>query len=187
MASKPARYELVDAVLLSIDSATISGISIAIPDKDEDDNIVNYETVRLGTVTTQAERQEIVELAVETAGDLELPLIVIAEEWTRHGISTVAFVSLCENWGKWLAELEQAEVPKEHVVRAKPDTWRNPLFGRKRPKKRESNKKLACSYIVNVLHLAPHGHDVAEAVYLRAWGCRAEAVHAIVDKLKEAA
>lgn len=196
-AKPPAHYTDVNAVLLSIDSATSSGAVLAAPEQDHrnscnEENLCNcpvtgYETLRLGVVRTQKERGEWAEMAAEAAEDAKVPLIVVGEEWTRHGISNAAFISLCQNWGKWLAEFELAEVPKENIIRVNPNTWRAAVFGRRRPKNRKGLKRMAQAYIVNALKMPSHGEDVAEALCINIWGRHAAQVHAAVKKLRKAA
>lgn len=192
-----AHYDLVNAVLLSIDSATTSGAVLVAPEQDHHKSckengpcgcrVADYATLRLGTVTTQTEREEWVNLAAEEAEELGVPLVVVGEEWTRHGMSNKALASLCENWGKWLAEFEHIELPKENIVRVNPNTWRAAIFGRRCPKDRKGLKKMAQAYIVNALKMPPHGDDVAEALCMNVWGRHADVVHAVVKKLKKAA
>ena len=195
---KPAaHYTDVNAVILSIDSATTSGAVLAAPEQEHLDAcdgdygckcpVGVYETLRLGVVVTQKERQDWAEMATETANDYEIPLIVVGEEWTHHGISNATFVSLCQNWGKWLAEFEHVELPEENIVRVNPNTWRAAIFGRRRPTSRKALKKLAQAYIVNALKMPSHGEDVSESLCMNIWGRRAAVVHTAVKKLKKAA
>lgn len=183
-----ARYDLVDAVLLSVDSATVSGFEIAEPDYNENGTrVLGYESVRLGTVTDQESIRDVVQNAAEAAEELELPLLIISENWTPHGISTKTFAALNRRWGRWEAELEHAGVPEENVIRVLPNPWRNDLFGRHRARTRAALKKQAQFYVQSVLRLPRMKHDIAEAVCLRSWGCRTEIAHQIVKKHKEAA
>jgi hypothetical protein len=179
-----ARYQLVNAVLLSVDSAAVSGFEIASPVYNERDQVIDYESIRLGTITSQEDIRDVVENAAEEAQEFEIPLLVIAEDWTPHGISTKTFGALNRRWGRWEAELEHAGVPEDHIIRVLPNPWRNDLFGRRRPKTRAALKKHAQMYAESILKLPRMQHDIAEAVCLRYWGCRTEVAHKIV---KEAA
>jgi len=178
-----ARYELVDAVLLSIDSATVSGYEIAEPEYNDDETqVIGYESVCLGTVTDQAGIRDIVQHAADAAKELELPLLIISEDWTPHGISTKTFAALNRRWGRWEAELEHAGVPEQNIIRVLPNPWRNDLFGRHRSKTRAALKKQAQFYVQSVLKLPRMKHDIAEAICLRAWGSRTELAHQIAKK-----
>lgn len=232
-----ARFTDVNAVLLAIDSATVSGYCISAPEQDhevdcpvveaqlaaaeaeadeedegeptcsecgapleedepeEDDapfevcscRVTGYELIEAGTVRTQQERQDVVERAVEVAADLGVPLIVVREDWTHHGMSDVAYKSLLVNWGKWEAELEHIGLPASCIIAVLTNTWHGAIFG-KAGVPREQRKARAQAYVQHAMKLPPYGEDISEALCIRAWGQRAEEVHvAVQELLREAA
>jgi hypothetical protein len=219
-----SQWSLINAVLLTIDSAGQSGYVLSSPEveheeecplceeedeeeeeeegEEEDDGeeesfapadppprtpscscrVLGYEINEAGLVTTQPQRESVCDGAVDLAVDLGVPLIVIREHWTRHGLSNASFESLLINWGKWEAALEMAGALPDMVVKALPDTWRRPLFGPLKGLKRPQLKQKAHLYVTQVMKLPPYSEDICEALCIREWGSRADEVHTLLKR-----
>jgi hypothetical protein len=187
----PASFALAKAVILSIDSATVSGVALSVPEGNGN-RITEYETERLGEVKTSRARQDWVKDAAEAAQELDVPLVIVGEEWTPHGISTATYASLCESWGRWLESIELVlgrldTPPVVHIVRVNPNTWRAAVLGKGRAKKSAELKKQAVQYAALALDQPMLSDNVAEALCIRVWASRAAEVHELLKKRKKAA
>lgn len=174
----PGQYgSLAKAVFLTIDSAKVSGVALSEPEGRA------YVSESFAEVTSQLSREAWIRDALECAKDLELPLVVVAEQWTPHGLSRAAYKSLNESWGLWQAAIEREHVGKfskikVHVVRVSPQTWRSAVFGKRRPRERKDLKQLAVVYANKQLGAPPAISDnIAEAMCIRVWAERASEVH----------
>ncbi len=206
----------IEAVLLAIDPAKhTSGAIILAPDYGGDTLAGEadghpfeggYVLHEYGKVTSQAERERFLESFLDTAMELELPLVVVAEEWdppvnrklrlpgNQSGLlmdpkwtySTV--LGIGEGWGRWAAEIESAseflveeeKLPAISVVRRTPNEWRDALFGPRRPKDGPALKETACRYFEGVFGFAA-SHDISEAGCIGLWGTTAPDVRAAVE------
>lgn len=178
-----ASYSVAQAVILSIDSSALSGVVLSAP---EEERSKTYESVSFSEVTTQAQRERWVKDAIAFAEDCELPLVIVGEEWTPHGMSYKSFSTLCESWGLWRAEFERAGVA-DRVVRVLPNTWRNAVFGPRRPRDTANLKKHAVLYAQRSLGMPPQLSDnIAEAACIRVWATQADAVHAMLKPKRRA-
>jgi hypothetical protein len=171
-------------VFLAIDSAEVSGVALCSPEEEMRTRISGYDTIGFGECKHQAARESWVGEAVEESRNCQLPLVIVGEAWTPHGMSTAAFASLCESWGKWLAAIESVTNDAglaPHIVRVPPNTWRAAVFGKRRAKTREGLKAQAVAYCQNALKQPPHLSDnIAEALCLQVWASRASEVHALL-------
>jgi len=180
-----AKYARAAAVFLTIDSAKVSGVALCAPEtSDVRRGVTSYDSYSLCEVVSQSSRVDWARESVELAKEYGHPLIVVGEEWTPHGLSTAAFASLCESWGKWLAAFETVGVPPEQIFRVAPNVWRDAVFGKKRPKASEALKAYACLYADKKLDQPRLSHNIAEALCIRVWAQHAGEVHAVLDKLK---
>ena len=182
----PPAYTRAEAVFLTVDSAKVSGVALCAPETSAKGRVTGYSTDSLCEVVNQSGRLVWAQYAVELAEDCRCPLIVVGEEWTPHGLSTAAFASLCESWGKWLAAFETAGVPPGQILRVTPNVWRDAVFGKKRPKASEALKAYACLYVDKKLDQPRLSHNIAEALCIRVWAQHAASVHAVLDGLKAA-
>jgi hypothetical protein len=163
----------------------------------------NYVLSEYGKVVSQSERGRFVESALDTAMEFDLPLIVVAEEWDPPRLKRLRLpgdqsgllmdpkwtyttvLGIGEGWGRWTAEIETAseylveeeKLPPIPVIRATPNTWRDALFGARRPKDSVSLKETARRYFEGVFGFAA-SHDISEAGCLSLWGTTAEEVAA---------
>lgn len=178
-------YTRVRAVFLTIDSAAQSGVELSYPVTDARDACRGYEVEAFGLVKTPDGRAAWVRDAVQLAKDCGLPLIIVGEQWTRHGLSNAAYKALNERWGKWEEEIERLGV-MANVVRVYPQTWRAAVFGKSRPRKSADLKRWAVKYVELQLKQGPNIHDdIAEALCIRVWAERAPEVHALLESLKK--
>jgi hypothetical protein len=204
----------VEAVLLAIDPAKhTSGAALLIPDygntmagEEEHPFEGNYALAEFGKVLSQGERERFLESALESAIELELPLVVVAEEWDpprtrklrlpgdqsgflmdpKWTYQTV--LGIGEGWGRWMAEVESASVfldeeygfPAVPVVRVTPNDWRDALFGPRRPKEGSALKETACRYFDGVFGFAA-SHDISEAGCIGLWGTTAPEVRQAIE------
>jgi Holliday junction resolvasome RuvABC endonuclease subunit len=170
-------YTRVEAVLLALDPAKgKSGAAILRPEGQHTKLVMSL------VVTKQSERETFVLGAKEIAEKLDLPLIVVAEEWDpprgsretrvdkRWNYPTI--LGMGEGWGRWTAEFERFGVSEKDVVRATPNTWRDALYGKPREQDSKKLKQVAVDYIHHRLKLKLP-HDAAEAVCLGLWGAHA--------------
>jgi hypothetical protein len=172
---------LVHAVLLTVDSAKLSGAVLSEPSFDARGALRRFDSEVFGQVKTQSEREHWVKEARGLAKILKLPLVVVGENHTSHGLSRAAYASLQQSWGLWLAAFESCGADPKLVVRVDPQTWRAAVFGRGRPKTRDALKAYAVNYAHRALGAPPGlSDDIAEAMCLRVWAERASEVHELL-------
>jgi Holliday junction resolvasome RuvABC endonuclease subunit len=170
-------YTRVEAVLLALDPAKgKSGAAILRPDGQRTKLVMSL------VVTKQSERETFVVGAKELAEKLELPLLVVAEEWDPprgSGATRVdkrwnypTILGMGEGWGRWTAEFERFGVAEKDVIRATPNTWRDALYGKVREQDSKKLKQVAVDYVERRLKVKLP-HDAAEAVCLGLWGAHA--------------
>lgn len=140
-------------------------------------------------VTKQSQRHLLVEMATKYAERWACPLVVVAEEWDppRHKRSGFdqkwtykTVLGVGEGWGRWTAELENFDV--RHVVRVTPNTWRDAVFGKTRPKNSEDLKALAAMYVAGRLKVSVPDDNVCEAICIGFWGAIAQPVTELASK-----
>lgn len=157
----PKNTPTVEAVLLCIGPE--NGVIVLAPDEEE----ASPETLFLGKVDSLDSAQACLELAREVADELELPVLIVAEQGS--------------SWDWWRTKIAAREgVPAVPVD----STWRRQTFGPRYPRSRERAKQKAQAYLVHALDLPSHGPDIAETVCLGIWASRSESIR---KKLKEAA
>lgn len=165
----------------------------------------NYVLNEFGKVLTQKERERFVDSLVEIALELKLAPVVVAETWDPPRDKKVRLVEggfaytkdqkwtyptilgIGEGWGRWSAEIENADayLREEHglpgviVLRATPNTWRDALFGPKRPRDTEALKIYACNYFEGVFGYAASS-DISEAGCIALYGTKAPEVEELV-------
>lgn len=121
------------AVILAIDPGAKSGHATRAPSG----------LLSSGTVTTHEERLRVIVAAAAHAILCGLPVVVVAESWTRHGKwSHVTQAGISAGWGKWLAAIEVADLggmaklgraaAYRGVARVSSDTWYRALIGPRR-------------------------------------------------------
>lgn len=170
-------YTRVEAVLLALDPAKgKSGAAILRPDGQRTKLVMSL------VVTKQSERETFVVGAKELAEKLELPLLVIAEEWDPprgSGATRVdkkwnypTILGIGEGWGKWTAEFERFGIADRDILRATPNTWRDALYGKQREQDSKKLKQVAVDYVQLRMKIKLP-HDAAEAVCLGLWGAHA--------------
>lgn len=163
-------YRPHDAVVLGLDPARRTGWGLFIRGK----------LIGSGVATDAAERFGVLEQAVETASDEELPLVIVAEDWTPGDWkSWISIARVHEAWGRWSEQLELLGL--ERVVRVKVNDWRRDLYGARHvarmPKK--VAKALACSRVTS-MYGKNVSDDEAEGILIGEWGCRAGEVAALL-------
>lgn len=165
----------------------------------------NYVLTEFGKVLTQKERERFVDSLVETALELKLPPVIVAETWdpprdkkvrlAEGGFAYVkdqkwtyqTILGIGEGWGRWSAEIENADayLREEHglpgiiVQRATPNMWRDAEFGPKRPRESEACKLFACRYFEGVFGYAASS-DISEAGCIALYGTKAPEVKELV-------
>ena len=192
----------LEAVFLGIDPAKhTSGAGILIPDyggMDEADAHPfqgGYALAEFGKVESQSERERFVESLIETALELELPPIVVAEEWDPPRIRKTklpgggfglildqrwtpsTILGMGEGWGRWAAELESADeyLREEHkhpgllIWRVTPNVWRDAILPAPRPKETEPLKAMAQNFFEGVFGYKASS-DISEAACIALYG-----------------
>lgn len=186
----------VEAVILALDpSKSKSGAVV----------MLNPQKVVLAArARKQAQREFFVRQALYYGAELNLPVVVVAEEWDppRHrrvrqangSFKTEfdqkwtfpAILGIGEGWGKWTAEFERHCIREEHVIRATPLVWRDDLFGKRRPRDTKGIKEYAMSFVKHRFQLELDD-DSAEALCLGLWGYyRPEVAQAAASVVKQA-
>ena len=197
------KCEPIEAVFLGLDPAKhTSGATILIPDygnslvgEEEHPFEGQYALSEFGKVTSQSERGRFTESAVETALDMKLPLVVVAEVWepprnkklrlpgNQAGLlmdpkwTYQTVLGIGEGWGRWAAELDSAneylreeeKLPPFPILRATPNVWRDELWGPGRPKDSTALKATAKRYFEGVFGF-PASDDISEAGCIALWG-----------------
>ena len=200
----------VEAVILGLDPAKHrSGAVILAPDygntllgEEEHPFDGRYYLEEYGKVVTQAERERFTDAAFECAEELDLPLIVVAEEWDPPRTRKVrlpgpgnhfaiamdqkwtykTILGIGEGWGLWSAvfntaseSLAEDKLPALPVERVTPNDWRDDLWGRRRAKDSEGAKSQAQLFFESVFGFCVPD-DIAEAGCIALWGTTSSGV-----------
>lgn len=158
------------AVILSVDTATLSGWSIRTAGTQRE--IGEVDTVR------ESELQHIVRWAMRAARELGWPLVLVLERpW---GGTHAVVESLGAARERWLKVWRDCGQPKSRVVRVHVATWRAVMLGRhwlkaKREHVRAYEKCLAEGFLGEEL-----GHDESAAVLIGMWAERAAVVGQLI-------
>lgn len=131
-----------------------------------------------------------VELAKTVARDAALPLVVVAEKWSNHGVFGGARTQrgLGAAWGRWDGALLAGGIPRRVVVRVLPRTWQAKIVsGIALP--RERLAAAVASVADRALRQDPDAPlpanltlDQAAAVCIGLWAARAGEVAAVMPK-----
>jgi hypothetical protein len=190
---------MIEAVVLAIDPAKhTSGAAILIPDygnpmfEEEHDFEGNYVLAEFGKVVSQEERQRFVESFLEEAMEMELPPVVVAEEWdpprTRMVGGNIVMdpkwtyttvLGIGEGWGLWSAELltaseflqSEENLPPLPVVRVKPNDWRGAVLPSPLPKDATALKETAKRVFEGVFGIKA-SDDISEAGCIALWATK---------------
>lgn len=182
----------IEAAFLAIDPALhTSGAAILLPDTGTINESYpfkgDYSLYEFGKVLSQSERERYVEALLDSADELDLPPIIVAETWAPPvdrkirlpgGETAYArdpkwtydtILGIGEGWGRWSAEIEAAnEFLREEkrseilLVRVLPNDWRDRVFGTHRARDTDSLKAAACQFFQGVFGYAV-SDDIAEA------------------------
>lgn len=200
--------DAVEAVLLCLDPAKhTSGAALLVPDygngiAGEEPHPFEGEYIlqEFGKVTSQSERERFVESLLGEAMELDLPPVVVAEEWDPPRLKTIrsggvfqvvmdpkwtytTVLGIGEGWGLWNAELlsanafleEEENLPPIPVVRTKPNEWRDEVFPAPRPKDQTALKETARRVFEGVFGFAA-SDDISEAGCIGLWATRSPQV-----------
>ncbi len=207
------RVASIEAVILGIDPAKhTSGAALLIPDygntmvgENEHPFEGQYALSEFGKVTSQSERERFVESGLETAAELDLPLVVVAEKWDPPRTRKVRLpgnqfaivmdpkwtyktvLGIGEGWGLWSAEIQSAnaflaedKLPPVPVERTTPNEWRDDLWGPRRAKGSEAVNEQAKRYFEGVFGYNVCA-DIAAAGCIALWGTTSSLVEAAVQ------
>lgn len=155
------RY-LNEVIILAIDPATKSGWCIWSPL-----GYHAYGEVNVFSQDNQIDR--IVREAKRISEEQGLPLFVVAEKWTPHGIGNQAYAGLCATWGVWKYVIDNSGIKKKNVIRVYPQTWRTWALGRKGIK-RELLKKISINVASSLVGTAVQSDNEADAINICRWG-----------------
>lgn len=163
-------------VVLGVDSGAKSGWAIMAQGKRWNSGVARH----------ALERASVVAHAQTLARVHDLPLVVVAETWSRGGwMSFATILGMGVGWGRWAEALELAEHPAKRIVRVLPGTWRPPTVG---THKGAEAYKAAAIARVRSAHRDEMGRalvagpDEAEAICIADWGARSSEVAAILPK-----
>jgi len=143
----------VQYITFAIDPGKVSGWAVATgPDS----------VVMSGVAKTAADRKAVCETVLEFWEKAQLPLVVIAEEWTAGGWKNYSsLIGVGKAWGTWIDHIHLClGVPEQHILRFNPRFWRHNIFTSADLKGLDSNglKLLACQYT------GVKDHNEAEAI-----------------------
>lgn len=131
-------------------------------------------------VVSRQGRIDAVNRAAELAAEHELPLLVVAEKWSRGGPFAWMVPGLSAQWGKWLEVLEEVGIKPSRIVRVFPQTWYAAVIrGRLNRDKTLLVKSIEARFGVKVESV-----DAACAVAMGFWGSYAAEVGDRVPKRK---
>jgi hypothetical protein len=154
------RY-LNEVVILAVDPATKSGWCIWSPD--------GYHSYGEANVYSESGRIEsIVNEALALATEKNLPLFVVAEKWTSHGLGNQAYAGLCATWGIWKWAIDRAGIKKKNVVRVFPQTWRTWTLGRG-GLRREQLKMISINVASRLVGETVDSDNTADAINIARW------------------
>jgi hypothetical protein len=155
-------YKPHECIILGLDPATKTGWSI----------FVNGEYEDSGVARNLQQRCEVLEKLRAIALNEELPVVVVAEDWTPGDWKSWKAISgIFESWGRWDEQLNLTGFTD--IVRVLVQTWRSDIFGRGAKRmNRKTAKAMARARVKSVYHLNVSS-DEAEAILIGEWGCRA--------------
>jgi len=154
-----------------------------------------------GPAVLPIDRQLGVTRAFSIARTHAVPLIVVAEKWNAimrgrgaPRLSTDTLTGLGAHWGRWLEQLDihggytlgRSKWPK--IVRVLPTTWQPAMLGRGRSEqlKSASVTRATAQCHAHGLDRAPADDNVADAICIGEWACKATEVGALLPKRKAA-
>jgi hypothetical protein len=113
-------------------------------------------------------RQAACRLSADLVAQLDLPLVVMGEEWPGSWRSQKTAVGMGKAWGLWLDHIHFILGVKEaHIVRVNPSKWRSELYGKEHYKtaggKEDGFRTLALAYT------GVKDHNEAEAICIACW------------------
>ena len=154
------RY-LNEVVILAIDPATKSGWTIWSPQ-----GYHGYGEVNVFAADNQIDY--IIKQAKQIAERQELPLFVVAEKWTPHGLGNQSYAGLCATWGVWKYAIDNNGIKKKNLIRVYPQTWRTWSLGRKGIK-REMLKKISINVASALVGAQVESDNAADAINISRW------------------
>ena len=157
-----------------------------------------------GPAVLPIDRQLGVTRAFSIARTHAVPLIVVAEKWggrrwnpktaRMERLGDEVLVGLGAHWGRWLEQLDlhggytlgRSKWPK--IVRVLPTTWQPAMLGRGRSEqlKSASVTRATAQCHAHGLDRAPADDNVADAICIGEWACKATEVGALLPKRKAA-
>lgn len=174
------------AAVLGLDPARSSGWALWLPST----------IASSGVCTSAQDRRAIVVDAKVQAQARGLPLVVVYEQHTvgggagRDGKGTrwtpAVMMGLGESRGRWLEQLELADIPRSHVIGVTPATWRKATLPRGVARDRESLKAAAIASC-KARGWPVASDDEAEACLIALWGALGSAEVAALAKRKRGA
>ena len=103
--------------LLAIDPGHASGWAI----------VVRGRLSLSGKATSESARRYAVALAVRTAAEEGLPLVVVGETWGPGGLRTGIYHAMLDQWREWKRELSRAGIGRDAIVRYDSREWHEVL------------------------------------------------------------
>jgi hypothetical protein len=163
-------------VVLGVDSGAQSGWCF----------LAQGKLIASGVARNALERADVVARAQNLERAFKLPLIVVAETWSRGGwMSFATILGMGTGWGRWAEALELAEHPARRIVRVLPSTWRPPTVGTHRGTeayKAAAIARVRSAHRDEMGRALVAGPDEAEAICIADWGARSAEVAAIMPK-----
>jgi hypothetical protein len=158
------------AAILGIDSGRVSGSALS-----------DHFSWWLDSNSTASERRMTVHEAFDEIGDGKL--LIVMEDWASlylpsgKRMGTKSILTMGENRGKWLQEIERFEPKRYDLVKVPVRTWRKPFGLNGMPK--DQAKKMALAIASKETGQIITDHNVAEAVLLAKYGYNTYAIGVI--------
>lgn len=157
-------------IVLGIDQAATSGWCIA-RRVMRGDRACEPEIIAHGTCREAIERRDIVRRAIDEAGMTRI--VAVYEQHTVGGggrWNPETMIGMGDARGRWLEQLELADVARRRCVGVTPHEWRRAMIGGGRRSREEW--KAAAVASARARGIVVGSDDEAEAVLIAMWGAR---------------
>lgn len=180
----------VQAAVLGLDPARASGWALWLPST----------IVASGVCATSQDRRACIVDAKVQAAARGLPLVVVYERHTVGGRrvtrrdgsqgsswNPATMMGMGESRGRWLEQLELAEVPRSHVIGVTPGEWRRAALGSRTAIMARDELKALAIESCRLRGYDVRDDDQAEAILIALWGAQASAEVRILAQRKRRA
>lgn len=170
----------VQAAVLGLDPARSSGWALWLPST----------IASSGVCTTAEDRRAIVVDAKVQARARGLPLVVVYERHTVGGgarWTPDTMMGMGESRGRWLEQLELADIHRSHIIGVTPGTWRRAALGKVTATMRRGDLKSLAVESCRLRGFVVSCDDQAEAILIALWGAQGSAEVRVLASRRRAA